>query len=134
MIFALTTLFITKLNLPERAEGLQAKAVLVILGLVLLLVTILTVRSCYVNYKIEQTQNEINEIRSEQVNANVNIGVATIEAKDADNRVIEARREAERAKETLEKVQGADSSKESKDAREALRRFCEVYPQDSICK
>src|SRR5574343_1201706 len=109
MIFALTTLFITKLNLLERAGGLAAKAVVVILGLVLLLVTIFVARSCYVNYKIEQTQNEINEIRQEQVNTTANISVATIEAKDADNRVIEARREAERAKETLEKVQRADS-------------------------
>ena len=135
MIFGLTTFFITKLNVPERAAKLAAYVTLIVIAVMLLLGIVLTAHSCYVSYKIEQTQNDINEIRNEQINTNVNKTVATIEAKDADNRVIEARREAEKAKETLKEVQGADSSKESQDAREALKRFCEVYGyKDSLCE
>lgn len=103
-----------------------------ILVFVVIVVGGLYVRSCYVQYKQNQVQEELNKERQKVIDAYVAEAVADVKGKrgDATNQaqiVAEATKKLEEAKNT-------DSNKSNNDAAVVRRKFCELYPQDSLCQ
>ena len=126
MLF-LVTFLATRLKIPEATARIIAIIGLIFLiGLVLGSV-LLGVNRCYRNARVQQTQDELNAIRSESSNANYQSKVAEKDVNRAEIEVKEKEIKAKDALKKLEEIKKKDSSLESPDAKKALERYCGVY-------
>jgi hypothetical protein len=106
------------------------------LGLSLLVIALMTgsvlfVRSCYIDYQIEKTQEKVIE-------GELKISNSAIDANVAESEVVEREKTAERsrirektASESLTNSKQTDSSKFTNG--NAGERFCKKFPNDSTC-
>jgi hypothetical protein len=89
-------------------------------------------RSCYVNYKQEQAQQELNEERQKVINAIVAEEVADVEGhRESANT---AGDNTNQALDVLEKARSLDTNKSNSNAAQVKERFCKLYPEDSVCQ
>lgn len=89
-------------------------------------------RSCYVQYKQDQVQQELNIERQKVIDAYVAEAAADVDGKRGD--AINQAQIVEEATKKLEEAKNTDSNKSNSDAAVVRRRFCELYPQDSLCQ
>lgn len=105
---------------------------LYILIVVVILAGGLYARSCYVNYKQNKVQEELNVERQKVIDAYVAEAAADVKGKrgDATNQTLVV----EEATKKLEEAKNADSNKSTSDAAVVRQKFCTLYPEDSLCK
>lgn len=105
---------------------------LIVLGIVAILGLGLYARSCYVDYKQRQVQEELNIERQKVIDAYVTEAVEDVKGKRQD--AANADVVANEAIKKLEEAKREDSNKSNTNAAVVRQKFCELYPEDSLCK
>lgn len=99
------------------------KFVLTILGIIVLILSIILVRQCYINRNIDKTRDEIIK---EQIEANRLERNA--KEKERESNVI-----TNKANETLENVNKIESENKNVSVDEANRNRCKTFPNSNGC-
>lgn len=134
MLTLITTLLINRFGVAEDLARGLAKLVIFILISLIAIGLIVWGHSCYRAAQIQQTQDELNEIRKESTNANFESKIAEQDVNKAKREVTQKEIEAKRALEELDEIKERDSSLESPDAKRALERYCGIYDDPHLCR
>lgn len=112
------------------AVEIARKWIPVLLAFLLIVSVFFFVRGCYVNYRVNKTQEVINELRKKDAQAEAearvkanDVNASKIEADKTDKRV----ENAEKAVEEIQKETGVSVD-------EATKNLCLAYPGAEICK
>lgn len=108
------------------------RKILVVIGIVVLIGLGLWARSCYVDYKQRQVQEELNIERQKVIDAIVAEEAADVEGKRQD--AVNKGQNTSEANKKLDDARSADSSRSNSNASAVKQRFCELYPDDSLCR
>ena len=130
----IATFLASRFNLDEVLAKNLARLVVFILISLIAIGLIVWGHSCYRAAQIQQTQDELNEIRKESTNANFESKIAEQDVNKAKREVTQKEIEAKRALEELDEIKERDSSLESPDAKRALERYCGIYDDPHLCK
>lgn len=112
--------------------GFFKKYWLPVLGVILVVGIALYARGCYVQYKQNQVQEEINVERQKVIDAQVAEEAADVEGKRED--AVNKGKNTNEANKKLNDARGTDSSRGNSNASAVKQRFCAAYPEDSICQ
>ena len=136
---SLITLWIANLLRPH--FGLKADTAarwVLTIGLVVVLFVLvagagLWVRSCYIRKQVKEASAAVEAANIEVIKKQAKVDALKQSADVTDAEVQKAEQEAKAAEEKRLDVIKRDSTTEPQDIREAFRRFCQLYPEDTKC-
>lgn len=97
-------------------------------GIIAVIVLIVYANSCYTNYLVDRTDQELNKLESNTANSQVDEWAANQNAKDAEKEANKASQASQNAKKEANNAR--HNSNKNVSFEEANRKRCEAYPED----
>ena len=101
--------------------------------IVLLALSAIWLRGCYVHHEQQKVTNDLNNSNSQIFQANTNSQIIEGEKGKRETEVKDAQKQTQPALENVNRSRSNDSGALSDDERAARERFCKTYPGDSKC-
>lgn len=114
--------------------SLHKRLALAVVGIVALLVVLLWARGCYVDYKQGQVTKDLNNANKVINKGKDDSTVIEAERDRQRNEVINADVNSNKALNAVNDARHTDSSKFNGNISTARQRFCQLYPDDQLCR
>lgn len=94
---------------------------------------VLGARSCYIRKQVKETSAKVEAAKVEAIKAQAEVEKLEKDAEATDAEIREAKEKAKEVEKELLEAVKEDSGTRNADIDASLKRFCGLYPEDSLC-
>lgn len=115
-----------------QALATNVRLILILAAIGAVILTVIGIRSCVINQRIQQTQEDIDQGRRTIDDAKIEVEIVPVEKQR--NEISNAEKNTNVSLNAVNRARNADSSGSNANVRTVTERFCRAFPDDSRCK